>query len=422
MNTTHFISNLSSTTTFKYNAILNCAEICYGETYCLTDMEDFMSIMNNLYNFTYEIGDEYPSANYNTKRISCLEFLYLYSPKYNIFIFENGDNRDLRRKNVSVLPAQHTIVKYKYPDAIYIGSHYSEMGKYAYQMKNPVWKIRENDEDVFIMFGNDSDFCKLCTTGYNILLNLEKNIFKKPVTWSIFSSGYAVSSINAEYLNFIKDESTEPVEGKKLIAMHQLLMKCFGNGRGTSLISVDHINRDKLDNRLCNLRLATKEMQQANSKGILPGTKRDRQKTARPLPEGITQDIMKKYVVYNVNVYNKDNNSKREYFSVEHPGLEHNWESSKSGKISIFEKLESANKVAEDLEHGIYPIKNERRFPKYISLSNSRNKDCLVFDRKGDDGKRYNVKYTLKSNYDLTEEILRFKEMVKQKYGESVLI
>jgi hypothetical protein len=128
-------------------------------------------------------------------------------------------------------------------------------------------------------------------------------------------------------------------------------MNCYGNGCGTSVISVDHIDRNKLNNSIENLRLATFIEQQQNTKGILPNTKRERQSNARKLPEGINQDMLKKYVVYYYNVYNKEKNKSREYFRVEgHPKLHKVWETTKSGKVSIFEKLETANKKVEELD------------------------------------------------------------------------
>lgn len=88
----------------------------------------------------------------------------------------------------------------------------------------------------------------------------------------------------------------------------------------------------------------------------LPSTrndKRERKYTAQSLPPGITQQMMKKYVVYYREFVNLKNGKRvpREYFKVEsHPKLSRPWVSSKSGKISLHEKLESANQVVVDLE------------------------------------------------------------------------
>lgn len=81
--------------------------------------------------------------------------------------------------------------------------------------------------------------------------------------------------------------------------------------------------------------------------------KRERKHTAQTLPTGITQNMMKKYVVYYREFVNLKNGKRvpREYFKVEsHPRLTKPWVSSKSGKISLYEKLEQANQIVTDLE------------------------------------------------------------------------
>jgi hypothetical protein len=89
---------------------------------------------------------------------------------------------------------------------------------------------------------------------------------------------------------------------------------------------------------------------------IIPTTKndkRERKHTAQMLPPGITQNMMKKYVVYYREFVNLKNGKRvpREYFKVEsHPKLSRPWVSSKSGKISLHEKLDSANQVVANLE------------------------------------------------------------------------
>ena len=60
--------------------------------------------------------------------------------------------------------------------------------------------------------------------------------------------------------------------------------------------------------------------------------------------------MMKTYVVYYKEVYNKEKGLTREYFKVEkHPKLDKPWISSKSNKIPLLEKLKEANKVVDDL-------------------------------------------------------------------------
>ena len=97
--------------------------------------------------------------------------------------------------------------------------------------------------------------------------------------------------------------------------LHDLIMRRIEDKSGDKY-SVDHINQDKLDNRRENLRWATQSQQNRNR------GKKNRSKIARPLPDGLTQDMMPKYVNYNKECYNKEKNLWREFFRIEnHPNL-----------------------------------------------------------------------------------------------------
>jgi hypothetical protein len=199
-------------------------------------------------------------------------------------------------------------------------------------------------------------------------------------------------------------------------------MNCYGNGKGTKNISVDHVDQDPLNNTISNLRIASRKEQEQNSKGIKEGTKRERKQNTKNLPEGITQEIMKKYVVYYHEWLDKEHTKKREFFKVEkHPKLDKPWNTTKSEKISIQEKLNQANKVVDDLENNIYPIKNEIMLPKYVSLVINRVKPHLVFEKRID-GKRLGIKMVLPEEYDLQEQLEKLNEKIKEKYeGECIL-
>ena len=204
-------------------------------------------------------------------------------------------------------------------------------------------------------------------------------------------------------------------------------MNCFGNGKGTSTISVDHIDGNPLNNKFSNLRIVNQEIQQKNCKGIKENTKRERKKSARPLPNGITQNMLEKYVVYYNECYNKEKNLRREFFKIEkHPKLDKIWCSSKSNSISIEDKLRETNKVVQNLKNDIYPSKEKSNgfiLPKYVSLRTVRDKSCLIFEKNNkmeNDQKRVSLKYTL-SEYPNTQEELNnelsiLKNRVKNKY------
>ena len=79
--------------------------------------------------------------------------------------------------------------------------------------------------------------------------------------------------------------------------------------------------------------------------------KRNRKHSAQSLPKGLQHHMMKKYVVYYREWIDRQHSREREYFKIEkHPDLKKGWTSSKSCKITIFDKLAAANKIIDDLE------------------------------------------------------------------------
>ena len=79
--------------------------------------------------------------------------------------------------------------------------------------------------------------------------------------------------------------------------------------------------------------------------------KRNRKHSAQSLPKGLEHHMMKKYVVYYREWIDRQHSREREYFKIEkHPDLKKGWTSSKSCKITIFDKLAAVNKIIDDLE------------------------------------------------------------------------
>jgi len=177
------------------------------------------------------------------------------------------------------------------------------------------------------------------TTQHRVLLCAESwakiQAFPEPLSFFLNHRGY------------VQAFTSSPTFPKR-ISIHQVIMGYYGNGKRHHY-SIDHIDRDRLNNRLSNLRIVNKEDQLKNRKGSLEGTKRRRKISARPLPPSITQEMLKKYVVYYSE--NLGNGKMREFFQVEgHPKQLKRWIGSKSRKLTILEKLKLANEFADTLE------------------------------------------------------------------------
>jgi hypothetical protein len=218
----------------------------------------------------------------------------------------------------------------------YNNGHIKQFGRYAGIYKNPYWTVKDNDNNnIMLMYCETNTVFKLCLISYQKILDYE-TINDCKITWSKCKNGYII--------------------GNNKLYIHQIITGCYGNGKGTNNISVDHIDQNPLNNSWNNLRIATREEQEQNSKGIKEGTKRERKQSAKSLPEGITQNMIKKYVVYYHEWLNKEKTRHREYFKIEkHPKLDKIWIGCKSNKVSIQEKLNQANNKVQDLDNDIYP-------------------------------------------------------------------
>jgi hypothetical protein len=211
----------------------------------------------------------------------------------------------------------------------------------------------------------------------------------------LHSNGYVAIHTNGAYLY-----------------LHQIITNYYGN-KGNNM-SVDHINRDKLDNRTENLRITTQSIQNSNQ------DKRSRKYNAQVLPAGITQEMMPKYCYYcSENMKSETmGDYTRDFFRVEkHPKLTVKaWSTTKSTKVSILDKLKEAKRKLDELD-GI--VKEKYKLPKgIIKKDKPNNKIQLVYDANID-GERRNLRATY-SNYEeskLSEYVKNFQEKIKKKYS-----
>lgn len=293
----------------------------------------------------------------------------------------------------------------------YFNGHIPSLGTSANQERNPYMLIKDKNtnEEFYGMFCEEDAITYFSKES----LDLVKNNY----TWYHHKdTGYILGSVK------INNEH-------KRLYLHQLIMDHYGNTITKGNLSVDHINQNKLDNRLTNLRLATQSEQNENT------GKRNRKYNAQPLPNSIEGIQLPKFVIYYTEVMNRgtENEYVREYFRVEkHPALNMSGKkfesTSKSMNVSITEKLEEAKKIIKLLDEYYLTYKNnndkpvftkyENKLPKYVTLVESKrteNKKELIFDKKVGT-KRENLKHTFDSDADLEENMDIFRVKVFNKY------
>jgi hypothetical protein len=238
--------------------------------------------------------------------------------------------------NNKIQNAYQILTKYNLPnkDKLTILSshpgHFILMGAESGSIKNPHWLVKdENNKEYYIMNCGENNYTYFSKEDYKDVINPNDDIYP---TWSQSSTGYI-------------ETRSYTITGTRLY-LHQLICKKY-NQKAYSTLSVDHINRNKLDNRKDNLRFATQSQQNQNT------DKRKRAYNAKPLPEGINQEDMPKYVLYYSEKYGKDKRNERCWFNIEkHPALgTKKWSTSKASTYTPLEKLELAKQKLQELNN-----------------------------------------------------------------------
>jgi hypothetical protein len=251
-----------------------------------------------------------------------------------LFKEDSKNSDDIKIKN-----AWKTLEKYEIPnkDKLTILSshpgHFILMGCDAGSIRNPHWLVQdENNNEYYIMYCETDCYTYFSKEDYKDIINPSDDIYP---TWHLEKIGYVSTKSHSD--NFGTN-----------IYLHQLVCKKY-NEKQYATLSVDHINRNKLDNIKNNLRFATQSQQNQNT------DKRNRKKDAKPLPDGLKQEDMPKYVLFYSEKYGKDkeNPHYRYWFNVEkHPKQNgKKWSTSKAGSLTIQEKLLQAKEKLNELNN-----------------------------------------------------------------------
>jgi hypothetical protein len=195
----------------------------------------------------------------------------------------------------------------------------STSGRYSGQEKNKYWFIedKKTKEKYYLMDCSNNRLTKIDEESINKVVN-------EDVKWTVCNN-YVV----AEF------------EKNKKKALHAFLMNHSGHGLEKGVLSVDHINRDKLDNRLSNLRLTNQSEQNVNKVYV----KNINSKYNTNRPKGMENINLPRYVEYRTeNKKNKETIVFRDFFILEHPscpkyGEKNQCVSSKSMKLEPIEKF-----------------------------------------------------------------------------------
>ena len=283
----------------------------------------------------------------------------------NTQLFKNNSEKSTF---IMIKNAWNTLTNYKIPINYKIilshPGHFITLGHYSGALKNAHWLVRDENtkEEYYIMHCNGDYYTKFSKEDYKDVINPSENHYP---TWHYEKNGYILTkSYNLD---------------RGHMYLHQLICQKHQEKKFITQ-SVDHINREKIDNRLTNLRFATQSQQNQNTE------KRERKYNAQDLPDGIGQKEMPKYVGYKSEKYGPDKKHFRNGFIIEkHPyqnilcklktagqkiddEFPIRWNTTKSMQIKLRDKLELVIKKRKEYDEE-FKNKYPKEYKEWIKIS-----------------------------------------------------
>ena len=103
----------------------------------------------------------------------------------------------MRRENILIYHKFHKVISNKYVIQDFKLGHYINTGTDAYIMKNPMWKIQENDKEYWLMYCEKETIIKLCQKSLEKIWEYENTNYEgNKLTFFKLQNGYIMASNN----------------------------------------------------------------------------------------------------------------------------------------------------------------------------------------------------------------------------------
>ena len=130
-------------------------------------------------------------------------------------------------------------------------------------LKNPIYKITNNTQDVvYLLYCEKNTVCELDQKSYEL--------------YDSYNKKYTLNN-NGKHITYFK-AGNGYVYGTNKLALHQIIMNLHGQGTTKDQLSIDHIDRNPLNNKYTNLRIVLTLRLNRQIKKVLSRAQREKKK------------------------------------------------------------------------------------------------------------------------------------------------